>query len=141
MIKFTRTYSKEVHNWFYAREQAPQYEMHVLGGWIMVIMEKLDFISWDNMSTEQRTLILPQLREAIHRLHEAGLVHGDLRPPNVGSMRGKLIILDYDWAGPIGQATYPVVPNPQAGFHPSASIGSLIQPDHDHHLVSRLIDE
>ena len=40
-------------------------------------------------------------------IHGAGYVHGDLRPPNFVVDGKKLLLIDFDWGGKEGDATFP----------------------------------
>ena len=48
-----------------------------------------------------------QTKEAIKKLHDGGFVFGDLRPPNVLFSGGRVLLIDFDWAGKSGEAQYP----------------------------------
>lgn len=48
-----------------------------------------------------------QVEGAIRKLHENRFVFGDLRAPNVLFSKGKVFLIDFDWAGKIGEARYP----------------------------------
>lgn len=48
------------------------------------------------------------LRQAVKELHEIGLVHGDLRHVNVLITDEGAMLVDFDWAGKVGHATYPM---------------------------------
>lgn len=48
-----------------------------------------------------------QLERAIKRLHEVGLVFGDLREPNILISGGKVKLVDFDWCGQDNKAKYP----------------------------------
>ena len=45
--------------------------------------------------------------EAIKMLHDAGLVFGDLRAPNIMFSGDDVFIIDFDWAGKVGEMRYP----------------------------------
>ena len=48
------------------------------------------------------------LEQAVHTLHEAGFVHGDLCQQNILVTEcSKVCMLDFDWADKVGQAHYP----------------------------------
>ena len=49
-----------------------------------------------------------QVEGAIRKLHENRFVFGDLRAPNVLFSKGKVFLIDFDWAGKIGEARYPL---------------------------------
>jgi hypothetical protein len=69
-----------------------------------------EFRSCDLPST-----VLDDVKLAVEKLHEAELVHGDIRRFNimVVKSRGKCeeewrgLLMDYDWVGPVGEAAYP----------------------------------
>ena len=50
-----------------------------------------------------------EVRRALDPLHNAGLVFGDVRSPNVkvNITTGKVKLIDFDWAGVEGQVRYP----------------------------------
>jgi tRNA A-37 threonylcarbamoyl transferase component Bud32 len=39
--------------------------------------------------------------------HDEGLVHGDLREPNILCDGEKMMLIDFDWGGEVGKACYP----------------------------------
>ena len=43
--------------------------------------------------------------------------------------------VDFDWAGKVGDARYPVMMNPEVNWHLNAFLGKLILPEHDHYLL------
>lgn len=59
------------------------------------------------------------MKLAVEKLHEAELVHGDIRcfKIMVVKSRGKGeeewhgLLVDFNWAGPVGEATYPPMLN------------------------------
>jgi serine/threonine protein kinase len=79
--------------------------LHV-GPMRMVVM---DFI--EGKTVEKMSPVPSDAREktlkAIKKLHDAQLVFGDLRAPNVMISEGKVFLIDFDWAGRVGQARYP----------------------------------
>lgn len=48
-----------------------------------------------------------KVREAIQKLHDAALVFGDLRTPNVMFPGDKAFLINFEWAGNAGEARYP----------------------------------
>jgi len=84
-------------------------------------------------------------------LHTAGLVHGDLRAANVlvrrrqaapapampldkseaATAAWEVRLLDFDWAGAVGTARYPVTRNPTRRWALDSTAGGLILPGHD----------
>jgi Ser/Thr protein kinase RdoA (MazF antagonist) len=39
--------------------------------------------------------------------HDEGLVHGDLRGPNMVCDGERVMLVDFDWGGEVGKACYP----------------------------------
>ncbi|KAF7301231.1 hypothetical protein MIND_00687900 [Mycena indigotica] len=73
----------------------------------MVVMDHVKGSHWhrDNVSASLGN----QLRQAVEALHQAGLVYGDLREPNVMvDESGRVQFVDFDWCGLEGEATYPL---------------------------------
>jgi len=72
----------------------------------MVVMEYIEGnseakrASWPNDAREQ-------VKEAVQRLHATQLVFGDLRGPNIIFSEGRAFLIDFDWAGKVGEARYP----------------------------------
>ena len=47
------------------------------------------------------------LQEGVNSFHDAGLVHGDLRAPNILCDGNKVMLIDFDWGGKQGEVFYP----------------------------------
>lgn len=48
------------------------------------------------------------MQELVQSFHDAGMVHGDLRDPNIiCDDKGRLMLIDFEWAGKDGQVSYP----------------------------------
>ena len=100
-----------------------------------------------------KELVTPQIYENIFailnkivaRLQARGLVHGDLRSNNIMvkmAHSGKVAdpveikVIDFEWAGPVGSARYPLRRNDNIGYPGKA--GDLIGSNDDHLMVERL---
>jgi len=143
VIKFTRTYCEEAHQSLANCGCAPNlYSVNkVFGGWLMVVMDKVCGIVVDPKrhrpldALEEDTKL--KVKEVVAYLHEKGYVHGDLRGPNVLITQNsedktpRPVIIDFDWAGKIGEAKYPVFLNPAIEWPDGAIYGSLIKVVHD----------
>ena len=76
----------------------------------MVVMEFVDGFPIDDDPMQQRDPDhISQLTDALGQFHAAGWVHGDLRASNLlvgkgGDKKGKLLLIDFDWAGQNGVA-------------------------------------
>ncbi|KAJ6610940.1 hypothetical protein B0H10DRAFT_1919177 [Mycena sp. CBHHK59/15] len=82
------------------------------GGFQMAVM---DYVEGQTLSDAYNDNPLPaRVKEAISRgleaLHEADIVYGDLRRPNI-MIRDEdqaVVFIDFDWAGKVGQVRYPL---------------------------------
>ncbi len=64
-------------------------------GYGVVVLEYVpNFATLDHLSTETVEGVAPDLFEALARMHEAGLAHGDLRAENVLVVDGDLYFID-----------------------------------------------
>ena len=159
-IKFVRHYSREAHDFCARKGHAPEliaYEP-LAGGWNMVIMDVLDIDngylakrpgSYQPLSATAVSDRLP-LKEAIASLIEelhnynGGYVHGDLRDTNlfVGDNTKDFMLLDFDWAGPIERAHYPIRVNRNNIRRPDGAWdGEKIVAKHDLDMLKYLFDE
>ena len=61
------------------------------------------------MDDRAKVVARSEIRRALDLLHNAGLVFGDLRSPNimVKITTGEVKLIDFNWAGVEGQVTYP----------------------------------
>jgi hypothetical protein len=73
-----------------------------------------------------------QLRSALQLLHREGLVHGDLRAPNILLGRdGRLRLIDFEFAGVDGTAVYPALLNPNIAWPLGVRDGAVLKAEHD----------
>ncbi|KAJ2913993.1 hypothetical protein MD484_g6412, partial [Candolleomyces efflorescens] len=107
----------------------------------MVVMEYLCGETLEGVaSSATRQAVL----KAVQHLHVNGLVHGDVRPPNIMIMDGtdgdegsRVRILDFDWAGREGEARYPYRLSPGL-WADGVRDNELILAAHDLEMVQRL---
>ncbi len=94
-------------------------------------------------NSEERVDVLRQLDNVTTSLHMAGFCHGDLRAPNIlVRARAKVCVLDFEWSGRLGTATYPFFMNHEEIAWPEgAQDGKLIAKEHDKFWVSALVKE
>lgn len=112
-IKFTRHYSQEAHSLCASMGAAPQllgFEM-IAGDWCMVVMDRIgeEYVEFHESSCTP--LVVNKLRDVLSRLHQAGFVHGDIRDTNIMVPRSgepNFMLVDFDWAGKIGEVRYPM---------------------------------
>jgi serine/threonine protein kinase len=159
-IKFVRRYSKEAHMLCSLKGFAPKlYGFEELpGGWHMVVMEAIDTSRYTRGDWVRRQLtslsldsikgLQEKLKEVVESLHKDGMVHGDLRVTNllVGNHLfpnnsaavigdGDFKLVDFDWAGKVGRASYPPTVNLEMARPLSVAAGGLISTDHDIEMV------
>jgi hypothetical protein len=150
VVKFVQRYGVEAHQALATAHLAPH--LHYYGSiwpeipdatpWRMVVMEFLE----GRMLSEESSYspaICEAIRNAVKLLHEQGLVHGDLRAPNIIVMptaNGHAArIVDFDWAGKNGEVKYPHDVNLHAklGWARGVRPLGLIEPKHDMHMIKR----
>ncbi|KIP01592.1 hypothetical protein PHLGIDRAFT_131192 [Phlebiopsis gigantea 11061_1 CR5-6] len=107
------------------------------GGLVVVVMDYVE------PARDQRfTAAHAQaLRTAMKALHAGGLVHGDLRRPNMLLKNAEeLMVIDFDWSGREGKVRYPVDVSlrKDMGWHEGVGRGAAIEKAHDEHLVELL---
>lgn len=147
IIKFPQTYSASVHKFFADKGHAPTLyccqEISELRS--VVVMEYVDgegiceFL--EKSDTEDRRDVLRQLEEVVTASHLARFCHGDLRLTNLFVQLGskKVCLLDFEWSGKLGTATYPFFMNHREISWPEgAKDGELITEEHDKHWLSSL---
>jgi hypothetical protein len=89
IVKFTRTrcYSGSAHRYLADLGFAPGLRQLVSlpGGWSAVVMDESQYepLYWMVLSAEQQDKVGHKLSEIVKKLHEGGLVHGDIRDTNL----------------------------------------------------------
>jgi len=148
-IKFVRRYGKEVHIWCAGKGIAPKlmgFEA-LPGGWYMVVMEYLDE-TWALFDDDKVKWVkgIKGVKEkfavVIVELHEAGMVHGDIREANVMVKEGgeEFKLVDFDWAGVLGEVRYPRHVNKavELGRPEDVLDGELILERHDLSMMKKM---
>lgn len=144
IIKFVRQYSKDAHQYCAEQGFAPKLRAYskLHGGWFMVVMDYVgdtheEVSDMDSPSASAKKKITARTQEIVKSLHDAGFVHGDIRDTNVmvqkeGDPAERILLIDFDWAGKIGEVKYPMNVN-RAGIrrHMEVFDGISIDPKHD----------
>ncbi|KAH9924280.1 uncharacterized protein BXZ73DRAFT_103570 [Epithele typhae] len=88
------------------------------------------------------------VKDALQRLHGAGIVFGDLREQNVlhvPATDGQLArtwLIDFDWAGKAHEAVYPAMMNDRLDIWPAGvAPGAYMEIEHDRELFRRMFPE
>jgi len=110
----------------------------------MVVMEYVDgntfAVAKQNMSEGLVKTVQSAVRKALEVLHSNSLVFGDLRPPNVMiASDGKVKLIDFNWAGEEGQATYPSLISPVIAWPEGVKALAVMRSEHDLDMLSKLI--
>ncbi|KAH3762656.1 hypothetical protein Pelo_5505 [Pelomyxa schiedti] len=160
MVKFIhKRYGIEAHDLLAQRNFAPRlyYVCTLPPDWVVVIMQWLEITPY-YMCIHQQQLpdnnrprmgnFKESLREAVNLLHNRGLVHGDLRGPNVGgiplpgSTTGEMrpVLIDFDWSGPCNTTLYPANMNhAEIEWHPTARPCTPLLIEHDEWLAMKTL--
>ena len=148
-IKFVQCYSAEVHKFCASINCAPRllgFES-LDGGWYMVVMEDLsaeDYIDLfkSSLAPDREVAVQKRLNQVLVQIHQQGYVHGDLRNVNVMVTNGPtpaVMLVDFDWAGKIGEARYPINVNREDMYRPEGAVDNeLILADHDMMMLAQL---
>ena len=108
IVKFAESYGVDTHTFMAKKNVSPPilYFGSIQPNWKVIVMEK-----WDLYPFEYYEATYQVLNESIADFHKAGFVHGDLREANVklrGGGKESIALIDFDWAGKIGIAKYPL---------------------------------
>ncbi|KAL1938443.1 hypothetical protein VTO73DRAFT_11683 [Trametes versicolor] len=151
LVKFCFRYGEEAHRLLAAHEPPLAPRLHacvpLLGGVTMVVMDIVPGFE-DNVSLDKSAQLpsetMDDIKTALEVLHGAGLVHGDVRRPNVVAVpRGDsgqmgAMLIDFDWAGENGKVLYPSRLNPDVDWAQGAQPGYPIQREHDWEMWRKL---
>ncbi len=137
-IKFCRSYSTAAHQAMATAGYAPAllgFEQLVQGWWL-IVQEFVDAVPWDEMVDKP----VEPLKAAVCALHAAGFVHGDLRGCNILVAASAVYLIDFEWAGLVGTATYPYFMNhADIQWPDGAGDGRLVTESHDLWWLRNLI--
>ena len=162
VVKFCERYGEDAHRTLADAGLAPKlhYCSEVVGGVFMVVMEQVD--GRDSYSEfRHRDLpetVLDDIERALGKLHDAQLVYGDMRRPNImvvkrpkcrdddgegedeDEWRGLLI--DFDWSGRVGVVKYPPTLNTYGEIKWAKGVESAtaIERKHDLDMLEKIID-
>ncbi|KAI8972422.1 hypothetical protein BD414DRAFT_218607 [Trametes punicea] len=143
LVKFCFQYGEQAHRVLAEHDPPLAPRLHacvpLVGGVTMVVMDIVPGgkTAWE----ESRKGSLPDsliddIETALHVLGREGLVHGDVRSPNVvladradGKTGGMLI--DFDWAGKDGEVRYPSLLNKSVEWQQGVEDGKPIRSEHD----------
>jgi serine/threonine protein kinase len=150
VVKFVERYSERAHRLLAEKGLAPRLlhfgPLELYGSLSMVVMEYIRgetfTLAKSKMNNDTVETVKSEIKCALTVLHENGLVFGDLRPPNVMITEAKKTVqvklIDFDWAGEVGQVEYPHLLSPLVTWPKSARPLSSILIEHDLEMLERL---
>jgi hypothetical protein len=152
LVKFTPKYSEDCHRYLESRGRAPKLLncRPLRGGWKAVFMEISRYkpLYGMNLTDEEKNKVREKVMKVVMDLHEGGFVHGDIRDTNIlvdldsltdDSDGVNVQLIDFDWAGSVGAARYPLGVNKTTVWRPDGvQDEGLITVEHDKEMVSSL---
>jgi hypothetical protein len=161
VVKFCERYGEDAHRALADAGLAPRlhYCSKVVGGVFMVVMDFVDSRDAYN-EFKHRDLprtVLDDVKRALGKLHDAQLVYGDMRRPNimvvktpksrdddsegedVEEWRGLLV--DFDWSGQVGVVKYPPTLNTSGEIRWAKGVepAEEIKQKHDLDMLEKII--
>ena len=139
VVKFTYKYGEEGHKLLAEVSQAPKlhharYEDSV-AMWVVV----MDYVQGQEVQDVLTDPVhIASLRAAVTRLHDHGLVFGDLRRPSLLIVEDRVMLVGFDWCGKENEARYPSDILDTTNWHSGVQPGAPILKEHDEHFF-RLI--
>ena len=129
-----------------------RYCSRIVGGAFMVIMDLIDGPDADRAFEpgDLPPTVIEDMHNALKKLHEAGLVFGDMRRPNIILVKSRGVhdedewhgqLIDFNWSGPVGKARYPPTLNKDGritwafGVEPAG----LIEKRHDEDMLENIV--
>ncbi|KDR79822.1 hypothetical protein GALMADRAFT_91974 [Galerina marginata CBS 339.88] len=117
-------------------DEDPSYE-----SLFMIVMGFVEGTTLANSKLNKETAetVRRTLGDALKLLHDNGLVFGDFRSPNVMITPAKGVsLIDFNWAGEEGQASYPYLISPGILWPPGVQPLSVIKSDHDLQMLENM---
>jgi hypothetical protein len=152
LVKFCERYSEDAHKLVADAGLAPTLHFCSLitGDIFMVVMDLV--VGQDAYHEfEDRDLpatVLNDVKLALEKLHDAGLVFGDMRRPNIMVFKSQEkaeevwrgLLIDFDWAGPVGKAKYSAMLNDsgQINWAKGVAPAAEIRKEHDIEMLGKL---
>jgi hypothetical protein len=150
IVKFTSKYSKAAHDHLASRSMAPRIWkcIRISVDWTAVIMDMSPCqVLFDlQLSKAEQDKIKRKVMSIVETLHKGGFVHGDVRDSNLlidlaslASDDVTVHLVDFDWAGRVREARYPMGVNRKTVRRPEGvEGGELITQQHDIEMASYL---
>ncbi|KAJ7084023.1 hypothetical protein B0H15DRAFT_404271 [Mycena belliarum] len=149
VVKFTEPYCPEAHKLLAAKGMAPEllycgvvdhsHDAPSYQPLKMIVMEYIHGITAAQLQDNLPDDFAAQLSEIITVLHTGGYVFGDLRLPNVMVAKKRVKLIDFDWAGKVGLAKYPIHLARNIVWPKGATALGQIEKAHDLDMLHRLV--
>ncbi|CDO71505.1 hypothetical protein BN946_scf184910.g4 [Trametes cinnabarina] len=153
LVKFCSRYGEKAHRELAKRNPPLAPKLHacvrLVGGTTMVVMDivpgKVTAASKQYAKQPLPSAMIRDVETALKALHEKGLVHGDVRRPNImaitrdDGVTGAMLV-DFDWAGENGKVFYPIMLNLDIAWAQGVQTGQAIRPEHDWSMFRNLGD-
>jgi hypothetical protein len=160
LVKFCESYGEAAHRVLAAAGLAPalRYCSQIVGGAFMVIMDLIDGPDAGQAFTGNLPpTVLEDIHNALKKLHEAGLVFGDMRRPNIMLVKSRGVydeeedaygedewhgqLIDFNWSGPVGKARYPPTLNNDGRITWAFGVEpvGLIEKRHDEDMLEKIV--
>lgn len=136
MVKFVQRYPIETHQILAEKKLAPViHSVEEQGRWKAIFMKDLTasgYVSFEEpIPQAQKSGLIAAVKKAVDDMHGLDIVHGDIRAPNLmwRELDGKMDVkfIDLDWAGKVGEATYPPGLNREVYLEVTHSFYELIR--------------
>eukprot|EP00993_Chasmostoma_nieuportense_P000001 NODE_1000_length_1718_cov_283.834695_g938_i1.p1 GENE.NODE_1000_length_1718_cov_283.834695_g938_i1~~NODE_1000_length_1718_cov_283.834695_g938_i1.p1 ORF type:complete len:525 (-),score=106.27 NODE_1000_length_1718_cov_283.834695_g938_i1:57-1631(-) len=104
--------------------------------WSLVVMDRLELAEEEEEFSEAQK---QEFKSKMQLFHNEGFVHGDLRACNIRINKGKLVLLDFEWAGRVADhPRYPCSINMELSWPNGVEPNGHIQAAHDKEWLTRL---
>ncbi|KAJ6468738.1 hypothetical protein C8R45DRAFT_1017459 [Mycena sanguinolenta] len=149
VVKFAQTYCPEAHELLAQKglapqllycgpvvhsDDAPSYQLLK-----MIVMEYIDGRTVAQLEGKLPDDFAEQVTKIVSILHNDGYVFGDLRWPNVMVVGKEIKLIDFDWAGKQGRASYPIHLAHNIDWPPGVTAMGKIEKEHDMYMLKSLI--
>ena len=145
VVKFAKQYSEAAHRLLAETVDGESFApaLHYVspdmyGGRRMIVMDYVDGKRLERLEEGLSDAQREQLKRALGRLHENGLVFGDLREPNVMIKGDRVLLVDFDWSGKEGETRYPLNLNTKIVWAQGVEPGAVILKKHDEEMLEKL---
>ncbi|KAF8598389.1 hypothetical protein BDV93DRAFT_478512 [Ceratobasidium sp. AG-I] len=146
IVKFAESYHVEAHRLLAKAGLAPALlfaSSEQVGGRFMIVMERVQGKTMASIRSVPG-FVKKNVSDALELLHGCGIVFGDLRPPNVMAVLDDQrqpiggILVDFDWCGKDGEATYPSDINMEIDWPADVGPGTIMKAEHDREMLEKV---